>query len=108
MKVIGGYDPVVDQFLVAFRDGHGDYPSHGGKVDPSGVIVYSPVDFKDMGNMDAKITLRLASEEAKALGELLAKHGFMPKTPDDLSPTKAHLADALSVRDRLLTIVERK
>lgn len=111
MKVVGGHDVVTAEFIVGFRDGHGDYPTHGGKVTPAGYIEYAPVNFRELGNVDAKVTLRLSLDEAKALCELLVKHGFEPPKPpviDDLPPTKAHLADAVAVRDRVISMLERK
>jgi hypothetical protein len=98
MKVYGGVDPRTAQFMVVVEDG-----KSVASVGPRGWLTFT--ERKEGELIDP--TLVLDMELARELGEVLSKHGLTPKPPDDLTPTKQHLADAIAVRDRLLTIVER-
>lgn len=98
MKVWGGLDPMTRTLLIGIgRDGE------IGRVGADGWIQSVA---KEPGST-IEPTLRLDIDTAHALGAFLQQHGCVPSPPDDLTPTKQHLTDAIAVRDRLLAIVER-
>lgn len=93
----GGYDFRTAQFGILFRSREGVAVVSGGHLVLTDRVEGSLVE----------PTLWLDVEHARQLGKLLSEHGLTPKPPDDLTPTKQHLADAIAVRDRLLTLVEK-
>lgn len=103
LKVYGGFDPVNCDFAIAFRIlDFNHQQAHLAIVDDRGRLRYEPPT-----EANAHATLLLSREEAEALAKFLHDYGLMPKGAEVETPLKAHLADSIAVRDRLLKMVER-
>lgn len=99
MSVYGGRDIMRNMFIFVVGDGN-----RRASVTEDGWLQYT----EHPEGAEVNPTLRLDWETARELGALLARNGLTPEPPDAKTPVKEHLADAITVRDRLLAIVERK
>ena len=104
LRVYGAFDPTLGDWVIAWRiEGENRQQRSRGFVQPDGRVRYEPPTDDNM-----KPTFRFSGQEIEALAAWLQAQGLTPKPADDLTPLKAHVADAIAVRDRLLAIVERK
>lgn len=103
LKVYGGFDPVTADWAIAFRfEDHNHQQTHRGVVQPDGRMQYQPPTAEN-----ARASLVFSREEIDALAKYFADSGLIPPSNIE-TPLRAHLADAIGVRDRLMTLFERK
>jgi hypothetical protein len=104
LRVYGAFDPTMGDWVLALRiEDENRAQRSRGFVQEDGRVRYEPPTDANM-----KPTFRFSQDEAEALAKWFQTQGLTPKPADDLTPLKAHIADTIAVRDRLLTIVERK
>lgn len=101
-------DYACDELMFYYRDmRHGQRVAGEGFTD-EGVMKCRVLE---SGEASRQPLFRLPSELGKLLGEAMKAEGLTPldvRPVDDSPALKAHLVDAVAVRDRLLTLVERK
>lgn len=105
-KFIVFYDLVSDDILFAYREYWDGHVTAGLKFTNEGRLELKRLE---QGERTEPL-FRLPADIAKLLGDSLKAAGFVtpdPKPLDDTPAIKAHLYDAQTVRDRLLTLFEQ-
>jgi hypothetical protein len=107
-KFVVFYDPVTDEVMFAYREYYDGRATASVGFDPNGRLQLKRLE---PGEHGGGATFRLPIDIARLLGDGLKAAGMVtpdPKPVDETPAIKAHLQDTQVIRDRLLTLFEKK